>query len=79
MELAVTVDVFAQDSYGERTEDCRQAEKEYKERVKSVLATECPYYSFLDIMRTLEQVKRDVELKYEVIIIRNIKKHRVKG
>lgn len=79
MELNLTIDITAQDSYGERTEVCKQAEQEYKERTKNVLASECKYYTLPDIMKMLEREKQDVELKYEVIIIRNIKKHRING
>ena len=79
MELNMTIDITAQDGYGERTEDCKQAEQEYKERIKNVLASECKYYTLPDIMKMLEREKQDVERKYEVIIIRNIKKHRISG
>ena len=79
MELNMTIDITAQDGYGERTKDCKQAEQEYKERIKNVLASECKYYTLPDIMKMLEREKQDVERKYEVIIIRNIKKHRISG
>ena len=55
------------------------AEKEFKQRVKNVLETECVYYTFLDTMKTIEQIKKNVELKYEVLIVRNLKKCRFKN
>lgn len=79
MELSMMIDISVQDADGNYTDDCKMAEKEFKQRVKNVLETECVYYTFLDTMKTIEQIKKNVELKYEVLIVRNLKKYRFKN
>lgn len=79
MELSMMIDIIVQDAEGNYTEDCKMAEKEFKQRVTNVLETECVYYTFLDTMKTIEQIKKNVELKYEVLIVRNLKKYRFKN
>ena len=79
MELSMMIDISVQDAYGNYTDDCKMAEKEFKQRVKNVLETECVYYTFLDTMKTIEEIKNSVELKYEVLIVRNLKKYRFKN
>ena len=79
MELSMMIDISVQDADGNYTEDCKMAEKEFKQRVKNVLETECVYYTFLDTMKTIEEIKKSVESKYEVLIVRNLKKYRFKN
>ena len=79
MELSMMIDISVQDAEGNYTEDCKMAEKEFKQRVKNVLETECVYYTFLDTMKTIEEIKKSIELKYEVLIVRNLKKYRFKN
>jgi hypothetical protein len=78
MELSLTIDITVQDVEGNFTKDCEEAGQEFKERINKMLKTECRYYTFADTMKTMESIKRQIELKYDVLIIRNIKKHRVK-
>ena len=79
MELSMMIDIRVQDAYGNYTDDCKMAEKEFKQRVKNILETECVYYIFLDTMKTIEEIKKSIELKYEVLIVRNLKKYRFKN
>ena len=78
MELSLTIDITVQDGYGNFTKDCEEAGQEFKERLNKILKTECQYYTFADTMKTIESIKRQIELKYDVLIIRNIKRYRVK-
>lgn len=78
MELSLTIDITVQDVEGNFTKDCEEAGQEFKERINKILKTECQRYTFADTMKTIESIKRQIELKYDVLIIRNIKKYRVK-
>ena len=78
MELSLTIDITVQDAQGEITKDCEEAGQEFKERINKMLKTECQYYTFADTMHTIESINREIETKYDVFIIRNIKRYRVK-
>ena len=78
MELSLTIDITVQDVDGNFTKDCEEAGQEFKERIGKILKTECQYYTFADTMKTMESIKREIETKYDVLIIRNIKRYRVK-
>ena len=78
MELSLTIDITVQDAQGEITKDCEEAGQEFKKRINKMLKTECQYYTFADTMKTIESIKREIEAKYGVLIIRDIKRYRVK-